>query len=700
MRQAGRCCSTRQPCTSAIPLSTANRLHHRLIIPISRPHCKGVSQNKAVRKHWFYQRGVENEGSAPCFIFPAEARRAAGTVLPWGCWKYTMIYVYWGVNQVGWNDELEAPMYGYDPESNYNPGFGILPIEERSLAFAIQTGEDQYQPVPVSGLTVSEGAHLKAIPEEQIAEDSKEFAPYMCLLTVDDFDKRYTLSYTDGEDTYELTFDSFTFGARFYSKPELDNGNIINGVPYSVMGEDPVVYLGAKPDPEWQGSRRIASVALAGEDKDDFTLEKVDQGFWRITLKNSVKREFNHHLMVQIQWEHEEGEGRWVKDDGLDEQHLGFWPEEAMVYADQNLLAEGQNFVELEGLEYAFPQGLELTEGETKTIYPYIARTIGEGEEERWVLQPVADFELAATDTGAVALSDMTGHRSMEVSAVKAGSAELLYIFPKFTIYDKNGDVVEGVEESDLPLIPVLADYFGVPESEITTTGELPYWPGEAGGKVCLCFEDVHGTIRAYPNVTLSRDPENAIHWPPHNLAITVKAKPVMLFTDVQEGDYYANAVAWALKEGITSGVAADRFGVGSPCKREQIATFLWRANGSPEASKTADFADMTNNQVFNKAISWAVEQGITSGAGNNKFGVGQTCTRVQAVTFLWNAAGRPTPEKQAAFSDMTGNPVFNNAISWAVENGITSGTGGNKFSPNKPCTREQIVTFLYKAYK
>ena len=168
----------------------------------------------------------------------------------------------------------------------------------------------------------------------------------------------------------------------------------------------------------------------------------------------------------------------------------------------------------------------------------------------------------------------------------------------------------------------------------------------------------------------------------------------------MREGDYYAKAVAWAVEKGVTSGTAKDRFGVGSPCKREQIAVFLWRANGSPAASKTADFADMTNNAVFNKAISWAVEEGITSGAGNNKFGVGATCTRVQAVTFLWIAAGRPAPQKQAAFSDMTNNAVFNNAISWAVEQGITGGTGNNKFSPNKPCTREQIVTFLYKAYK
>ena len=171
-------------------------------------------------------------------------------------------------------------------------------------------------------------------------------------------------------------------------------------------------------------------------------------------------------------------------------------------------------------------------------------------------------------------------------------------------------------------------------------------------------------------------------------------------FRDVKVGAYYAGSVAWAVEKGITSGSSATRFGVGSPCKREQIAVFLWRANGSPEATQTATFADMTNNTVFNKAISWAVEEGITSGAGNNKFGVGQTCTRAQAMTFLWIAAGRPAPQKQASFSDMTNNAVFNNAISWAVEQGITGGTGNNKFSPNKPCTREQIVTFLYKAYK
>ncbi len=128
--------------------------------------------------------------------------------------------------------------------------------------------------------------------------------------------------------------------------------------------------------------------------------------------------------------------------------------------------------------------------------------------------------------------------------------------------------------------------------------------------------------------------------------------------------------------------------------------TFIWAYNGKPAPSAEASFSDMPSLPAFRDAISWAVENKITGGVGNNQFGPNRACTRVQAVTFLWVAAGRPTPSQEATFSDMPSNPVFRDAISWAVENKVTGGIGNNQFGPNRPCTRGQIVTFLYAADK
>lgn len=170
-------------------------------------------------------------------------------------------------------------------------------------------------------------------------------------------------------------------------------------------------------------------------------------------------------------------------------------------------------------------------------------------------------------------------------------------------------------------------------------------------------------------------------------------------FNDVYEDNYFADAVKWAVENGITSGVSANRFGPAESCQRQQIVTFLWKYLKKPEPQGTADFADMpTDNETFRKAISWASEQKITSGAGNNRFDPAGGCTRAQAMTFIWRALGRPEPKSASSFTDLPDSPDMRKAISWAAENGITSGVGGGEFGSGQICKREQIVTFLYKA--
>ncbi len=167
------------------------------------------------------------------------------------------------------------------------------------------------------------------------------------------------------------------------------------------------------------------------------------------------------------------------------------------------------------------------------------------------------------------------------------------------------------------------------------------------------------------------------------------------LFKDVRSNDYFANAVQWAVEKNITSGTSATTFSPGATCSKAQILTFLWRANGSPEPTAANPFTDIKPADYFYKAALWAAEKGLVSGS---TLGAITDCTRAMTVEYLWKAAGSPTPSAKASFTDVPANADYAQAVAWAVENKITSGTGGGKFSPAATCTRGQIVTFLYRA--
>ena len=174
-------------------------------------------------------------------------------------------------------------------------------------------------------------------------------------------------------------------------------------------------------------------------------------------------------------------------------------------------------------------------------------------------------------------------------------------------------------------------------------------------------------------------------------------------FVDVRAKDYFYEPVLWAIRHDpvVTSGVDDTHFGPKQPCTREQIVTFLWNACGQPEPQTSVNpFRDVKASRYYYKAVLWAVESGITSGVEEGKFGVGQPCTRSQAVTFLWNASGKPMPESdECPFTDVKPGKFYYNAVLWAVENDVTSGTTETTFGPNETCTRGQIITFLYKVY-
>ena len=179
----------------------------------------------------------------------------------------------------------------------------------------------------------------------------------------------------------------------------------------------------------------------------------------------------------------------------------------------------------------------------------------------------------------------------------------------------------------------------------------------------------------------------------------TVYAEAGGPFSDVARSDYFYDAVTWAKDNNITGGVGNDLFGADRSCTRAQIVTFLWRAAGSPEPKGTVNMTDVPQDAYYAKAVAWAIENGITSGTGENRFSPDATCTRAQGVTFLYRAAGSPAVTGSAGFQDVSGSDYFAAAVAWAKANDITDGVGNGLFGSKNSCTRAQIVTFLYRVF-
>ena len=171
-------------------------------------------------------------------------------------------------------------------------------------------------------------------------------------------------------------------------------------------------------------------------------------------------------------------------------------------------------------------------------------------------------------------------------------------------------------------------------------------------------------------------------------------------FIDVPAGSYYEDAVIWAVDKGITAGTSATTFNPNGICTRAQAVTFLWRAAGSPAAKSSAmPFTDVKAGSYYETAVLWAVENGITKGSSETMFSPDATCTRAQIVTFLWRSQKSPAAGMANPFADVAADTYYIDAVLWAVKHNITVGTTFSIFSPDEECTRAQIVTFLYRAH-
>ena len=170
-------------------------------------------------------------------------------------------------------------------------------------------------------------------------------------------------------------------------------------------------------------------------------------------------------------------------------------------------------------------------------------------------------------------------------------------------------------------------------------------------------------------------------------------------FADVANSAYYVDAVEWMLKREVTQGTTETTFSPNLNCTRAQIVTFLWRAAGSPEPKGTVSFADVSADSYYAKAVAWAIENGITGGTGDGLFSPDAACTRAQSAAFLYRAAGSPAVNGSAGFSDVAADAYYAQAVAWAKEHGITDGIGGGLFGSANDCTRAQIAAFLWRLY-
>ena len=175
------------------------------------------------------------------------------------------------------------------------------------------------------------------------------------------------------------------------------------------------------------------------------------------------------------------------------------------------------------------------------------------------------------------------------------------------------------------------------------------------------------------------------------------------VFTDIDNSAFYYTPVLWAVSHTpqITNGTSASTFSPDATCTRGQVVTFLWRAKGCPEpTSANNPFKDVFSSDYYYKAVLWANEQGITNGTSASAFSPNSPCTRAHVVTFLWRAEGKPSAGGTNPFKDVASGQYYTDAVLWAVSKNITNGTSATTFSPGSPCTRGQIVTFLYRDMK
>ena len=217
-----------------------------------------------------------------------------------------------------------------------------------------------------------------------------------------------------------------------------------------------------------------------------------------------------------------------------------------------------------------------------------------------------------------------------------------------------------------------------------------------------LCKKNIVFTAVPDPvsYLTYNYDEANKKYFSVKEIFVLTNAKDTLIpsFTDVKEGAYYFDAVKWAVENNITNGTSATTFSPKDALTRAQAVTFLWRAAGSPEAEGAeVKFTDVKAGSYYEKAVAWAVSEGITNGMTDTTFGPNEKVTRAQIVTFLWREAGSPVVNYAMNMTDVSEDKWYTEAVRWALSEGITNGKSETVFGTNENCSRADAVTFLYR---
>lgn len=281
-----------------------------------------------------------------------------------------------------------------------------------------------------------------------------------------------------------------------------------------------------------------------------------------------------------------------------------------------------------------------------------------------------------------------SSHGSVEVNDSRANKGDSLsltvkpekgYVLDTLTVTDQNNKPVKLIQKSDLKYT------FEMPASQVSV--QATFVKESAARKPDQPVTHVVPSTPLVPATSVT--PTTPV------TPVTPAAVP---FKDVSSKDYFYAAVQWAVGKNVTQGTSANTFSPDAQCTRAQVVTFLWRAAGSPAPkNRTLPFRDVRPGDYCYDAVCWAVEQGITGGTGNGAFSPDLVVTRAQAVALLHRAAGSPAARTASAFSDVASGSYYAAAAQWASAQGITQGTGANRFSPDKDCTRGQIVSLLYR---
>jgi len=325
-------------------------------------------------------------------------------------------------------------------------------------------------------------------------------------------------------------------------------------------------------------------------------------------------------------------------------------------------------------------------------------------------LNMIADIARAANDPASaivgmrVLLTD--GDMSFDCAALQAIVDQASGTDMEFYLDDVGSDGLNSAQSKtakklDLDILSAYELYIASGGTRITSFNggcvRVTVDSGEA--KACAVYyaaED--GPFSRLPSAT--RDGSTAWLCFHFSTYVLTEADPAASFADVPEGTYYTESVAWAVQNGITTGISETCFDPDSVCTRAQMVTFLWRSAGCPEPkSGSTAFTDLAAGSYYEDAVLWAVENGITNGTGKTTFSPNAPVTRAQAVTFLYRFLRVRAGDGTLPFKDVPSNAYYHDPVLWAYESGVTTGTSKTAFSPDAPCTRACIVTFLFRSY-